>query len=268
MEGDRRHRRLRLGRSPRHHAGRGRARSDDTPGPGGVRAPVGLPAVGARLHRGQYRGRGRYPVAAAHQSRRPDAARRGLLCVRPPGRAVELPAPATAPTPVTTPSAQTPGPSATSSPPSRWPGTGPPRTPTTSPTETSRHRASASVTFGGMAWNLRRYLAVCWENVGLTAMPCQGLEFDVTEVVFDGGTSPAPGSPAARSNSPATGSPTARSASCKSGPTAARSASPVIKHRMDLRQPVQQSHLRGVLSSSTTEAQGAPIVPTQRAPFA
>jgi len=28
----------------------------------------------------------------------------------------------------------------------------------------------------------------------------------------------------------------------------------VIKRRMDLRQPVQQSHLRGVLSSSTTEA--------------
>ena len=42
----------------------------------------------------------------------------------------------------------------------------------------------------------------------------------------------------------------------------------VIKRRVDLRQPVQQSHLRGVLSCSTTVASATPIVPAQRAPFA
>src|SRR5260370_13474742 len=43
--------------------------------------------------------------------------------------------------PVTTPSARTPEPSAISSPRSSWPGTGQPSTPSTSPTETSRHPA-------------------------------------------------------------------------------------------------------------------------------
>jgi len=42
----------------------------------------------------------------------------------------------------------------------------------------------------------------------------------------------------------------------------------VIKRRTRLRQPMQQSHLRGVLSSSTTVASVTPIVPAQRAPFA
>ena len=42
----------------------------------------------------------------------------------------------------------------------------------------------------------------------------------------------------------------------------------VIKRRVDLRQLMQQSHLRGVLSSSTTVASATPIVPAQRAPFA
>jgi hypothetical protein len=42
----------------------------------------------------------------------------------------------------------------------------------------------------------------------------------------------------------------------------------VIKRRVDLCQPVQQSHLRGVLSSPTTVASATPIVPVQRAPFA
>ena len=42
----------------------------------------------------------------------------------------------------------------------------------------------------------------------------------------------------------------------------------VIKRRVDLRELMQQSHLRGVLSSSTTVASATPIVPAQRAPFA
>jgi hypothetical protein len=40
------------------------------------------------------------------------------------------------------------------------------------------------------------------------------------------------------------------------------------KRRVDLRQLMQQLHLRGVLSSSTTVASVTPIVPAQRAPFA
>ncbi len=46
----------------------------------------------ARLHRRQHQSRGGRPLAAPHQGGRPAAARRGLLGVRPPGRAVELPA--------------------------------------------------------------------------------------------------------------------------------------------------------------------------------
>ena len=42
----------------------------------------------------------------------------------------------------------------------------------------------------------------------------------------------------------------------------------VIKRRVDLRQPMQQSHLRGVLSARDLEVSATPIVPVQRAPFA
>jgi hypothetical protein len=42
----------------------------------------------------------------------------------------------------------------------------------------------------------------------------------------------------------------------------------VIKRRVDLRQIMQQSHLRGVLSAWDLEASATPIVPVQRAPFA
>jgi hypothetical protein len=42
----------------------------------------------------------------------------------------------------------------------------------------------------------------------------------------------------------------------------------VIKRRAGLRELMQQSHLRGVLSSSTTVASATPIVPAQRTPFA
>ena len=42
----------------------------------------------------------------------------------------------------------------------------------------------------------------------------------------------------------------------------------VIKRRVNLRQIVQQSHLRGVLSAGNVAASATPIVPAQRAPFA
>jgi hypothetical protein len=42
----------------------------------------------------------------------------------------------------------------------------------------------------------------------------------------------------------------------------------VIKRCVDLRQAVQQSHLRGALSARDLEASVTPIVPVQRAPFA
>ena len=42
----------------------------------------------------------------------------------------------------------------------------------------------------------------------------------------------------------------------------------VIKRRAGLRQPMQQSHLRGVLSAWNVEVSATPIVPVQRAPFA
>jgi hypothetical protein len=41
----------------------------------------------------------------------------------------------------------------------------------------------------------------------------------------------------------------------------------VIKRRVDLRQAMQQSHLRGVLSAQNMEASATPIVPAQRTPF-
>ncbi len=41
----------------------------------------------------------------------------------------------------------------------------------------------------------------------------------------------------------------------------------VIKRCVDLRQAVQQSHLRGVLSARNVEVSATPIVPAQRAPF-
>jgi hypothetical protein len=42
----------------------------------------------------------------------------------------------------------------------------------------------------------------------------------------------------------------------------------VIKRRVDLRQTMQQSHLRGALSVWDLEVSATPIVPVQRAPFA
>jgi hypothetical protein len=42
----------------------------------------------------------------------------------------------------------------------------------------------------------------------------------------------------------------------------------VIKRRVNLRQVMQQSHLRGVLSAWGPEVSATPIVPVQRAPFA
>jgi hypothetical protein len=42
----------------------------------------------------------------------------------------------------------------------------------------------------------------------------------------------------------------------------------VIERRVDLRELMQQLHLRGVLSSPTTVASATPIVAAQRAPFA
>jgi hypothetical protein len=42
----------------------------------------------------------------------------------------------------------------------------------------------------------------------------------------------------------------------------------VIKRRVDLRQVMQQSHLRGVLSIRDLEVSATPIVPVRRAPFA
>ena len=42
----------------------------------------------------------------------------------------------------------------------------------------------------------------------------------------------------------------------------------VIKRRVDLRQLMQQSHLRGVLSAGYVEVSATPIVPVQRAPSA
>ncbi len=59
---------------------------------GGIGAAVGGPASGARLHRRQRQRRRGCPLAASHQCCRPAAAGCGLLGVRPPGGAVELPA--------------------------------------------------------------------------------------------------------------------------------------------------------------------------------
>ncbi len=110
----------------------GRPRCDDPPGPGGIGAATGVPAVGGRLHRRQHPSRRGHPLAAPHQGGRPAAARRGLLGVRPPGGAVDFQR-GDGTNRATTPSAQIPAPSATSRRRSRGHGTGRHRTRRTRP---------------------------------------------------------------------------------------------------------------------------------------